>query len=229
MTAISPKVRVATARDDRILAAPVAVRRRRWDLGWLALGAALLVLSGLPVSAHSISAAEAWWFRLVNHLPGVPLLIVWAPMQLGNFLIVPAAVVAALAFRRWRLAAELALAGAGVYLLAKQVKHFVLRGRPDSLLDDVLVRGAHPHGLGYVSGHIAVVTALAVVAAPWLPRWGRWLLAVAAAAVFVARMYVGAHLPLDMVGGAALGLIAAAAVRLLLGTRGRTAGGEQDM
>jgi undecaprenyl-diphosphatase len=206
-------------------AAPARVRRRWSDLGWLALGVALLVLSGLPVSAHSISAAEAGWFRLVNHLPSVPFAIVWAPMQLGNFLIVPAAVAAALLFRRWLLAAELALAGAGVYLLAKQVKHFVQRGRPDSLLDDVLIRGAHPHGLGYVSGHIAVVTALAVVAAPWLPRWGRWLLAGAAAAVFLARMYVGAHLPLDMVGGAALGLIVAAAVRLLLGTRGGTAEG----
>jgi hypothetical protein len=102
----------------------------------------VLVLSALPVHAHSISAVEASAFRLVNHLPSVPLVVVWAPMQLGNFLIVPVAVLAALVVRRWRLAAELALAGAGVYLLAKQVKHFVLRGRPDSLLDDVLVRGA---------------------------------------------------------------------------------------
>jgi membrane-associated phospholipid phosphatase len=37
------------------------------------------------------------------------------------------------------------------------------------------------------------------------------------AAVFFTRMYVGAHLPLDMVGGAALGLAVGAAVRLLLG------------
>jgi membrane-associated phospholipid phosphatase len=202
-------------------AAPLlaAVERRRWDLVWLALGAAVLVLSALPVHAHSIAAAEASAFRLVNHLLSVPFAIVWAPMQLGNFLIVPVAVVAALCLRRWRLALGLAVAGAGAYLLAKQVKHFVLRGRPDSLLDDVLVRGAHPTGLGYVSGHIAVVTALAVVATPWLPRWGRWLVWTAVAAVFLARMYVGAHLPLDMMGGAALGLAAGAAVRLLLGTR----------
>jgi membrane-associated phospholipid phosphatase len=120
------------------------------------------------------------------------------------------------------------LAGAGVYLLAKQVKHFVLRGRPDSLLGDVIVRGAHPNGLGYTSGHIAVVTALAVVATPWLPRWGRRLVIAAVAAVFLARMYVGAHLPLDMVGGAALGLAIGMAVRLLLGTCARTARGQLD-
>jgi len=35
--------------------------------------------------------------------------------------------------------------------------------------------------------------------------------------VFVTRMYVGAHLPLDMVGGAALGAAVGALVRLLLG------------
>jgi membrane-associated phospholipid phosphatase len=193
------------------------VRRRPTDLIWLAAGAVTLVLCALPVHADRVDTLEAQAFRLVNDLPSVPFGIVWVPMQLGNLLVVPAAVLAALAFRRWRLAAGLALAGAGVYALAKVVKHFVLRGRPSGLLDDVVVRGAAPHGLGFVSGHIAVVTALALVAWPWLPRWGRWAAGVAVAAVFLTRMYVGAHLPLDMVGGAALGVAVGALVRLLLG------------
>jgi membrane-associated phospholipid phosphatase len=193
------------------------VRRRPTDLIWLAAGAVTLVLCALPVHADRVDTLEAQAFRLVNDLPSVPFGIVWVPMQLGNLLVVPAAVLAALAFRRWRLAAGLALAGAGVYALAKVVKHFVLRGRPSGLLDDVVVRGAAPHGLGFVSGHIAVVTALALVAWPWLPRWGRWAAGAAVAAVFLTRMYVGAHLPLDMVGGAALGVAVGALVRLLLG------------
>jgi membrane-associated phospholipid phosphatase len=41
------------------------------------------------------------------------------------------------------------------------------------------------------------------------------------AAVFFTRMYVGAHLPLDMVGGAALGVAVGALVRLLLGVPAR--------
>jgi undecaprenyl-diphosphatase len=90
-------------------------------------------------------------------------------------------------------------------VLAKVVKRFVERGRPSDVLDDVVVRGAAPHGLGFVSGHIAVVTSLALVAWPWLPRWGRWAAGLAVAACSFTRMYVGAHLPLDMVGGAALG------------------------
>ena len=193
------------------------VRRRPTDMIWLAAGTVGLVLCALPVHADRVAAPEADAFRLVNDLPSVPFGIVWVPMQLGNLLVVPAAVLAALAFRRWRLAAGLALAGAGVYALAKVVKHFVLRGRPSELLDEVVVRGAAPHGLGFVSGHIAVVTALALVAWPWLPRWGRWAAGAAVAAVFLTRIYVGAHLPLDMVGGAALGVAVGALVRLALG------------
>ena len=193
------------------------IRRRPWDLLWLVVGAVVLLACAVPVHADRVEGFEASAFRLVNDLPSVPFPIVWVPMQLGNLLVVPAAVLAALAFRRWRLAAGLALAGAGVYVLAKVVKHFVRRGRPSGLLEDVTVRGAAPHGLGFVSGHIAVVTALAYVAWPWLPRWGRWAAGAAVAAVFLTRMYVGAHLPLDMVGGAALGLAVGALVRLLLG------------
>ena len=196
-------------------------RRRPSDLIWLAAGTVVLVLCALPVHADRVAGPEADAYRLVNDLPSVPFGLVWVPMQLGNLLVVPAAVLAALAFRRWRLAAGLALAGAGVYALAKVVKHFVLRGRPSGLLDDVVVRGAAPHGLGFVSGHIAVVTALALVAWPWLPRWGRWAAGVGVAAVFLARIYVGAHLPLDMVGGAALGVAVGALVRLLLGVPAR--------
>jgi undecaprenyl-diphosphatase len=224
MSAISRRAWVS--RTPRAEGDPVRapVERRLSDLVWLGLGAALLLLSALPVHADSISTLEAAAFRLVNDLPSLPFAVVWVPMQLGNFLIVPLAVVAALAMRRWRLALGLSLAGVGVYALAKVVKHFVLRGRPGTLLDEVVVRGAEPHGLGFVSGHIGVVTALALVAVPWLPRRGRWAVVAAVAVVFLARMYVGAHLPLDMVGGAALGLGVGAAVRLLLGTRTATPG-----
>ena len=196
-------------------------KRRPGDLGWLVLGAVVLVVSALPVRPAYAPALEARLFDLVNHAPDLPFTVVWVPMQLGNFLVVPVAVVVALAvgWRRWRVALELALAGGGVYLLAKQVKHFVQRGRPATVLDGVIIRGAEPHGLGFVSGHVAVVTTLAFVAWPWLPRWARWLVALAVAVVCLARMYVGAHLPLDISGGAGLGLATGALARLLLGAR----------
>jgi hypothetical protein len=64
--------------------------------------------------------------------------------------VVPAAVLVAVIARRFRLAIGLALAGVGVYVLAKVVKRFVERGRPGTLLDEVVVRGAEPHGLGFI-------------------------------------------------------------------------------
>jgi membrane-associated phospholipid phosphatase len=77
----------------------------------------------------------------------------------------------------------------------------------------------HGAALAVTAADDRVVRWFAELRGPWLPRWGRWLVVAAVAAVFLARMYVGAHLPLDMVGGAALGLGIGVAARLLLGTR----------
>lgn len=195
---------------------PRRIVRGPRDAVLLAVGALLLVIVSIPVYGGRVSAPEAGVFRVIDAVP-LPIAAVWPVMQLGNFLVVPAAALVAAVLRKWRLAAELLLAGAGVYLLAKVVKGIVVRGRPDSLLDDVVVRGAPALGRGYVSGHAAVVTALLVVAWPWLSRPGRVVCAVLAVLVCLARVQVAAHLPLDVVGGAALGLMVAGAVRLLLG------------
>jgi undecaprenyl-diphosphatase len=138
-------------------------------------------------------------------------------MQLGNVLVVPASALVAAALRRWQLALELLLAGGGVYLLAKVVKGVVPRGRPEGLLSDVVIRGAAAHGRGFVSGHAAVLAALAAVAWPWLGRGGRIAVCALVVVVCLARVYVGAHLPLDVVGGAGVGLAVGGAVRLLAG------------
>jgi undecaprenyl-diphosphatase len=181
-----------------------------------ATGIGLLVLAALPVHGGHVGSAEAAVFRIVNAVP-LPIAVVWPVMQLGNVLVVPVAAVAAAAFRRWWLGLELLVAGAGVYLLAKVVKGIVVRGRPDALLDDVVVRGAPALGRGFVSGHAGLVTALLVVAWPWLSRPGRIVCAALAALVCLARVQVAAHLPLDVVGGAALGLAVGGVVRLVLG------------
>jgi undecaprenyl-diphosphatase len=166
-----------------------------------------------------VSAAEAAVFRALNGVDVLPFALVWPVMQLGNLMVVPAAALLAAALRRWWLAAGLLVGGAATYLLAKVVKGIVVRGRPDDLLADVVIRGAEAHGRGFVSGHAAVATALVAVAWPRLGPRGRVLCAVLAAAVCLSRVHVGAHLPLDVVGGAGLGLAVAGLVLLLLGRR----------
>ena len=62
-----------------------------------------------------------------------------------------------------------------------------------------------------------MAVALATVSSPYLGRRGRRVAWALAAAVCVARMYVGAHLPFDVLGGAALGWAAGGLVHLVLG------------
>ena len=201
----------------RTPARPDAVTRGRPEILLVVSGSAVLVLASLPVDAHHVSGLEAWVFHVLNGTTVLPFVVVWPLMQLGNVLVVPASAALAAAFRRWRLAGELLLAGAGTYLLAKVVKGIVPRGRPDGLLTDVVIRGAEAHGRGFISGHAATLTALATVAWPWLGRRGRIAATVLITVVCLARVYVGAHLPLDVVGGVGLGLAVAGVVRLLIG------------
>ncbi len=200
----------AAARPGRLAGA-------RRDAALIGVGAVVLVLAALPVDATRVSSAEAEVFHAVNGVDLVPFVLVWPVMQLGNVVVVPASAVLAAVFRRWRLGAGLLLAGAGTYYAAKVVKAIVERGRPDGLLADVVIRGEAAAGRGFVSGHAAVVVALLATAWPWLGRRSRIAGAVVATAVCLARVHVAAHLPLDVVGGAALGLGVAGTVRLLLG------------
>jgi membrane-associated phospholipid phosphatase len=74
-----------------------------------------------------------------------------------------------------------------------------------------------PHSLGYPSGHAAVAWAITIIVLAYMGR--PWQIAAIVLAIVVpfVRMYVGAHLPLDLIGGAALGVMVASAVNLLLG------------
>jgi membrane-associated phospholipid phosphatase len=63
----------------------------------------------------------------------------------------------------------------------------------------------------------ATLVARVAVAWPWLGRRGRIVAGGPVAAVSPSRVHVGAHLPLDVVGGAGLGVAVAGVLRLLLG------------
>jgi glycosyltransferase 2 family protein len=195
------------------------VRRHPGDVLRVLVGGLVVAAGALAAHHGHVFAFDANLFRLVNELPdglGRPLLVV---MQLGALAAVPVMAAVALAARRPRLARDLALSGGLAWVLAKLVKGMVGRARPVALVQGVVERALNT-GLGYPSGHVAVAAALATAAGPWLPRparratwWVVWLVA-------LGRMYAGAHLPLDVVGGAALGWAVAAATHLAVGAPG---------
>jgi undecaprenyl-diphosphatase len=189
------------------------------EIALLLTGLGLLLLSGLAVTNENVPHGERLIFEAVNRLPTVLYWPVWMVMQFGNGLAIAAVAVVALLWRRFRLAVGLGIAGLSVYLLAMVVKSLVHRPRPGALLVDVHLRGAPVSGNGYPSGHAAVAFALAVIAWLWFGPRLRWAFLAAAAAVCFGRMYVGAHLPLDVVGGAAMGMISGAFVGLVLHVR----------
>lgn len=197
----------------------MATSRRPWttDALLVLIGAAVLVLSALWVDEHTVSGAERSVFEAVNGLPSGLYEPLWVFMQLGNFLVIPAAALLAVLFRRYRLAIGLLVGGVLTYFAAKLVKRVVVRGRPSTLLDDVHVHGDPSFGLGFVSGHAAVIAALVTIAWPWLNRPARIVVFILAALVGFGRVYVGAHFPLDVVGGVGLGVAVGGVVRLVIG------------
>jgi undecaprenyl-diphosphatase len=183
--------------------------------GSLALaGAVLFETSRTLARRRAIDPLEERAFRVVNDAAEGLRTPVRAVMQAGSYGAVPTvAVLLALVGRR-RTAIEVAVGGTAAWLLAKAAKPLAGRPRPALVLGCVRQRETIAGDLGWVSGHAAVSTTIALTVASDAPPVA-WPLAAIVATTAFGRMYVGAHLPLDLVGGAGLGMMIAAAVRTI--------------
>jgi undecaprenyl-diphosphatase len=186
----------------------------------LGIGVTGLALSGIAVNGQSIGRRETAFFRAVNGLPDALFVPVWAVMQTGTLGAGPVAGAVARASGRPLLGVRLAAGGVASWALSKAIKRVYRRPRPSSLVAGVRRRGPEASGLGYVSGHAGVAVALGVAAFGELGSVGRIVTVIVVPAVGLSRIYVGAHLPLDVLGGAAMGLAVEAFIsKALLGHR----------
>lgn len=197
-----------------------ALRHRGSALAGAAVAACAFAVTWVLVEAGPgrFTGVEEAAFRAGNAASDAVAAALWPVMQLGNVWLVPAAALVAWAvWVRAAPAVTIVAAGVGAWLAAKVLKEVVARDRPAGFLADAVVREANLDRHGFPSGHAAVSFAVATALAPWLPRRWRVVPYLVAAGTGVARIVHGAHLPLDVVGGAALGVLCGLLARFAVG------------
>ena len=124
------------------------------------------------------------------------------------------------AHRRWGVFALTVIAVVLADWSATGLKALFDRPRPPLRYAEPKTLVHLPHDAAFPSGHAATSFAAATMLSFAFPRFAPFLYVLAAAVAF-SRVYVGVHYPLDVLGGALLGVLVATALRLLVTNRRR--------
>jgi membrane-associated phospholipid phosphatase len=169
---------------------------------------ALLTLSFLWSAGQRL---DTWFFSLINMRvhPKWLDLSMWLITQFGNMV---AALIAAMLLyisTYHDLAFEIILGTLTLWSLVETIKVLTDRARPFLALAGTRVIGWRDPGRSFPSGHTAQIFFLATLLSRRLPLGIPAALALYAVAVLVGftRIYVGAHYPRDVIGGAVLGSV----------------------
>ena len=210
----------------------LAVRAR--TAGLLAgLGAVLFGVSALLLNAGAVSW-DISLFRTLNEVPAAvaSVLTPWSHLflPLGILVVAVLAIVYVVVRNRSVLPVVTGAVAAGAALLLAHVaKAIADRPRPYEVMAGAVLRQQPAHGTSFPSSHTAVTAAVVIALVPFLAR------PLAAAGIGYAvlvgwsRVYLGVHYPLDVLGGAGIGLAAGGVISLALGMLLRRAGRAENL
>lgn len=168
------------------------------------LAVALFAVATLMSRELTISSLEESIFLFIYNLPDSLNPLFYLITQLGSIYILIALIGFYAIKRHYHIVIRLLMAGTLAYLLSGFAKGIVGRDRPAELLSDIVTFDVI-QGPGFPSGHVALAVALALTIGHILPRKYHWVPVVWILGVAISRIYLGVHLPLDIVGGFAIG------------------------
>ena len=145
-------------------------------------------------------------------------------MQGAIFIVIAA--ISALYWRRPAIFMYVLLGTLLADLLSLVIRYAVGRDRPPIDYPDPVPLVRLPGNPAFPSGHAATSFAAAALLS-WLTPLPKVPLFVLAGLIAFSRVYVGVHYPLDVIGGALLGLAVATALRRLVEARRRSSPAQQ--
>lgn len=156
----------------------------------------------------TLAGAEIWFFDRINNLPDwlQPIFVLLTNIGTVGAVVIAALIALIAKYRRIGLA--ILFSGGLGWFIAHILKDLVNRARPGGFLDEAIIRySTLAGGSGFPSGHATVAAACAMALALIVPKkYSIWLF-IFAFLVGVSRVYLGVHLPLDIVSGWCIGII----------------------
>lgn len=185
-----------------------------WATGIALVG--IVVTVGMAIdSRHVLPGWETSLFHAINNWPeslymaGLAMTVIC-----GSVWMALASVVIATIAKMYRLAWRLSAVIVGGYAIDFVLKESIERGRPIEFISEMHKRSVET-GAGFPSGHTTVATVVALTLLPYLPKKWRWIVVVWIVLAALSRVYLGVHLPLDVIGAVFVGIFVVSFTKIM--------------